>query len=351
MSENNKKDHSQHRPSVFGPMLLITAGIIFLANNLGIVSSSFWDTIVNLWPLLLVFAGIDGLVRRDGIVWPLLLIIVGVFLTLRNFGVIAWGEWGRLWSLWPLIFVALGVDIIFKEHSSLGSIFRILAILLLVGGGIWLVGFYSNSSEGVSVEAVHQPMGEEITEAQITLSMSAGEMDVNAAGEKATLIEGKTASKAKEFYHEKGTLATYTLKCDSPVALPSRGRWDLGISTQIPFGLSAEMGAGEIVLRLEELRPENLVIEQGVGNIKVRLPARGLHHAEISQAIGQIQVVIAKGTAIRLEVSKAIATLDIPPDFSRKGNYYYSPNYDEADDVINLSISQAIGKIEVTYSK
>ncbi|MEA2008673.1 MAG: DUF5668 domain-containing protein, partial [Chloroflexota bacterium] len=319
--------------------------------NLGIVSSDFWDVIVNLWPLLLVFAGIDGLVRRDGIVWPLLLIILGAFLTFRNFGLIAWGEWGRLWSLWPLILVALGVDIIFKEHSSWGSIFRILAVLLLVGGGIWLVGFYSNSSVGDSVEAIHQSLSEDITEAQITLSMGAGEMDINVTSEKAMLIEGETASNAKEIYHERGAIATYALECDSPITLPSHGRWNLGISTQIPIDLTAKMGAGEIVLRLEELHPENLVVEQGVGNIEVRLPARGLHYVEISQAIGQIQVIIAKGAAIRLEIGKAIATLDIPPDFSRSGNYYYSPNYDEADDVIELKINQAIGRIEIEYGR
>ena len=85
MSENNNQKHSgQRHHSIFGPLLLISVGVAFLLNNLGVIPGNFWDILVNLWPLLIIFAGIDGLVRREGIAWPALLIVVGTFLLLKN---------------------------------------------------------------------------------------------------------------------------------------------------------------------------------------------------------------------------------------------------------------------------
>lgn len=352
MNENNQQNPtSRHQHSIFGPLLLIAVGVVFLLNNLDVLPGNFWDVIVSMWPLLLIFMGIDSLVKQEGIVWPALLIVIGTFFLLRNFNIANWHGWGRLWSLWPLILVALGVDLIFKERTLWSTVIGVVMVILIVGGGIWLVGFYGNANEGLPVKVIQQSLAEEIKEAKITLSIGAGKIDIGPTSKKDTLIMGETASTAKEFYQERGETATYTLEGDSPVTLPSHESWRLGISSKIPLDLTTNMGAGKIVLHFEELRPENLVVKQGVGTIEVRLPTRGWQHAEISQAIGKIQVNIAPGTAIRLEVSKALATLDIPPEFSRKGNYYYSPNYAEAEETVNLKIGQAIGTIEVRYNK
>ncbi len=361
MSENNqqKKTYSRHH-SLFGPLLLIAAGVLFLLNNLGVIPGDFWDVLLNLWPLLIIFAGIDGLVRREGIAWPTMLIVLGTFLLIRNLDIMDWQGWGRLWQLWPVILVALGVDLIFKDSPLWRAVFGVGMVLLLVGGGIWLVGFSSYMGGSLPVGDslpmdAHQALGEGVSQAGLTFSLGAGELHLGGGAAKGLLVAGQVFPQTGyERYDENDGAATYTLESDSPRLSPTHGRWDLGLTTRIPLDLKVEMGAGNMVLSLVELQVENLVIEQGVGNIEIRLPARGLlqlgvHHVEVSQAVGQIQLTIPQGAAIRLEVSRAISALDIPHNFSRSGDYYFSPNYDEAEGAIELKISQAIGRIEIEY--
>jgi len=354
MSENNQStstSSSRRRHSIFGPLLLIAAGVVFLLNNLGVLPGDFWDVVVNLWPLILVLSGLDALLRREGIAWPTLLITVGTFLLLRNLDVVSWRGWGRLWQLWPLILVALGIDLIFKERTLLRAIFGVLIVVALVGGGMWLVGFSGVIADARSVEA-QQALGEDVSRAELSIALGAGELYLTDTTEKEFLVTGEVSSKTgHEHYSETSGTATYTLESGSKHVYTNNIRWNLGLSPLIPLDLTTEMGAGLMVLDLEELQLDNLLVEQGVGNLVIHLPAQGIDQVEVDQAVGQIRVSIPSGMALRLEVSKAITELDIPQNFSRNGNYYFSPNYDEADEVIELKISQAIGRIEVEYSR
>lgn len=50
---------------VFWPAALIVMGLIFIASSMGFLPSSFF----NLWPLLLIIAGLGGLLTSDREEW------------------------------------------------------------------------------------------------------------------------------------------------------------------------------------------------------------------------------------------------------------------------------------------
>lgn len=50
---------------VFWPLTLVVMGLIFMASNVGLLPSSFW----NLWPLILVVVGLGGLLTSDKEEW------------------------------------------------------------------------------------------------------------------------------------------------------------------------------------------------------------------------------------------------------------------------------------------
>ena len=45
-------------------LVLIAFGVLVLLRNLGQVSEGWWQTAVKLWPLILVFIGIEVLMKR-----------------------------------------------------------------------------------------------------------------------------------------------------------------------------------------------------------------------------------------------------------------------------------------------
>lgn len=51
--------------NVFWPATLVIMGLIFLASNLGMLPSIFW----NFWPLILIIVGLGGLLTSDREQW------------------------------------------------------------------------------------------------------------------------------------------------------------------------------------------------------------------------------------------------------------------------------------------
>ena len=126
--------------------------------------------------------------------------------------------------------------------------------------------------------------------------------------------------------------------------------WDFSLNPQVPIDLESAMGVGDMNLELKALSLSGLEINQGVGEVTVSLP-EGDYRVDIGQAIGSLIVEVPEDAAVRIDISRAISGLSVPSDFSRSGDFYYSPGYDQTDDHIDMDISQAIGSIVVRYEK
>lgn len=100
----------------FSGILLIVFGALFLADQLGAIS--FGQAFSTWWPVLLVLAGVLSLVERPGSPFmPVILIMAGAVLLLSNLGYL---HIGSVWRLWPLLLIAVGLNIVFGGGGGRG---------------------------------------------------------------------------------------------------------------------------------------------------------------------------------------------------------------------------------------
>lgn len=92
--------------------------------------------------------------RRGSIAVPLLLIAAGVILLLNNLGRLPWAVWDLLAKLWPVLLIALGLDILFGRSALRWALGIALAVLVAVAVILALRG---PLSEEVAPEAAHPP--------------------------------------------------------------------------------------------------------------------------------------------------------------------------------------------------
>lgn len=52
------------RPGITGPLILIIAGFILLADNLGFVPLSIWSILRDFWPVILILIGLDIIITH-----------------------------------------------------------------------------------------------------------------------------------------------------------------------------------------------------------------------------------------------------------------------------------------------
>jgi hypothetical protein len=355
---NNHHDREiRQRGSLVGPLILIGLGIIFLLSNLGLMTGDVWDTIARLWPLILVAIGLDGILRRGGLVGSVLMIGLGIVFLLSNYGLLLLNVWEIILNLWPILLIAIGFDVFFGRRSIWASLAALAIVIVILIGALWAFGIGINTGRPVAGEQITQAL-DSATQASIVLDPGVGSIHVNALEQSGVLLEGRVSTsrgqQVNQDFSRDGDTANLSLKMtgNNFVYFPGRTNqwvWDLGVTPDVPVSLKVNLGAGEVNLDGTNLDLSDLNVDLGVGLARLDLPATGNFNAKVSGAIGQIEVGIPQGMAVRIKSSTAISNISVPPDFEKLGDVYSSPGFATAESRVELQLSEAIGSISVHY--
>lgn len=298
---------------------------------------------------------------RGGIVGPVLLIAAGIFFLLSNLGIISMNFWDVAWRLWPIVLIAIGLDLLIGRRSIWSSlIVLIVTVGVLAAGFFWLIANDGLASNEVT-ETISQPLsGAEIADVEIDFGV--GRVNLNALpADSDELIAGTIQIpeeiRVEQSFNMDGDVARYRLQTEGSVrSAPffgdsgSRWRWDMQINPDIPLSLSVDTGVGETTLDLRQLTLETLNVDTGVGETTVFLPGRGQISASISGGVGELTVELPAGVPARIQIDTGLGGADVEGDFEQEGNVYTSPNYEDAPDRIDLRLSAGVGQVNVrTY--
>jgi len=353
MSESKVPIH-RRRGSLFGPLLLIALGILFLLNNAGVLAGDLWSMVIQYWPVILIVIGLDNLYQREGLVGATFMIGLGVVFLLANLGYLNVDIWRLVFNLWPLILVAIGLDLVLGRRSIWASLVGLLLLLVLLSGALWMFGVNIETGRSFSEEQVQQAIGD-ARSAEIILDNGAGSIYLHAQDDSTLLVSGKITdvrgTDTIEEYSMVGDRGVYRLKQSGTTIgfgiRTDERTWDLGVTQTLPLEIRFNQGAGASTLELRHLQVERLDASTGVGQVRVILPETGSMEGKISAAVGQIVIEVPKGVGVRLRSSAALGNVVTPPGYQKSDRVYTSPDYEQADIKVELEVDLAIGNITI----
>jgi hypothetical protein len=315
------------------------------------------------------FGGIvmsENRTRRPGsVVWPLLLISLGLVFLLNNLGVISWNVWNVMWRMWPVVLVAIGLDLIFGRRSGIGAAITALVILGMFAGAFWLVNFTGDIWGGDQVlESISQPLGD-ISQAEVDISMDVGLLEISALPDSSDLlIKGEIQVSEFEELREKlrtsGDTLDYSLSTLGQAYHPNwlfsnqvdeDKEWLLYLNPGVPLELRVDTGVGKSVLDLTGMTINSLDIDSGVGEILVILPAQGSFEVRVSGGVGKLEIQLPEGLAARISVDTGLGNTSVVGDFIQRGGDYYTGNYNGAEETVEIFLDGGVGNIRVVEIK
>lgn len=296
--------------------------------------------------------------RHGGVVGPVILIGLGVIFLLNNLGLLNWSVWEIFFRLWPILLVAVGLDLILGRRSIWGSLLAVVLTFAILGLAVWLASMDIGVARRFRTETVTQPL-DQVDQAELILDLALGRLTVHAAPRADNLIEGTVdlvgqETLARTFDAEDGR-SKLVLRSESGTSGPFTAAgawerlWDLQLSPDVPLRLETNVGIGQQEIDLTGLALESLEVEHGIGQSRVTLSAERSFQARISGAIGQTVVVIPEPLAARVLLSTGLSGRQLPPDYHCDEDVCVSPDYDTADHRVDLEVSQAIGNLVITH--
>jgi hypothetical protein len=207
-------------------------------------------------------------------------------------------------------------------------------------------------------EEIAQSLGD-VEEAEIVVDPGVGTLRIEAASDPTSLVEGTVRLARREeltrSFAVEGEAGTYVLRTQTgsfssfAVGWGGQRLWDLRLSPEVPLHLETNLGLGETTLDLTGLTVDSLNVEQGLGQARIIFPEEGRFEARVDGAIGQTVLVIPEDLAARIRLDTGISGRQVPSDYRCDEDVCTSPDYDTADDRVELEVSQAIGNVAITH--
>jgi hypothetical protein len=296
--------------------------------------------------------------RRGGLVGPVILIGIGIFFLLTNLGLLNWNFWEAATRLWPIVLIALGLDLLIGRRSLLGSLLVVVATVILLATGLFWLNLGGGQGELISGE-VSQPL-DGATSAQVEIAFGVGRLQLHTLPPDTPLLiagelihDERSSLRAEEHFEMRGSVAHYALTSRGssnsfPFGSQSQDtRWNLMLNRDVPLDLTVRTGVGQSDLDLSLLKLTDLSINTGVGETTVIMPGSGEVNGVINGGVGELIIQIPDGMAARIDVKTGLGNSQIAGEFERNGDVYMSPGYETAVDRLNLELRAGIGQVTV----
>ncbi|MCA9944502.1 MAG: hypothetical protein KC449_13530 [Anaerolineales bacterium] len=284
LQENRRRKNGR---SLFGPIFLIGLGVYFLLRNLGIVSELNWGVALQLWPLLLIFLGLNIIVQQ----------------VRRPFGTALSGLVGLTAVMVFGAVLFFGLELPFLSRFNLQNTveFRQETVAVSADGVETAVVSLDIGSQGADVSGLDSSRN--VLEG--TLSV-AGELDLRqrTQGSEAVISLGENST---------------NLWWGNWITNEQQPPWQIGLSRTVPLDLTVDVGSGQTDLALGSLLLSDLVVDFGSGAVNLQLPG-GDYDIRLDGGSGKLVTTLPQNGRHELVVDGGSGAMNffLPPNMEAR---------------------------------
>lgn len=235
---------------------------------------------------------------------PVLLVTLGLYALLVNAGVLHAPRWNELLTLWPLLFVIAGVDILLARRAPLLGFLVITAIvtiaLVVVSAGAAAAPFSQVDRMSVPTEGAGS--------GSLKLSFAAGRLTVGGGSAAALQVASDHDNVGWSVARTADRVSLELRRENAPTSATST-EWTASLSDSVAYDLDLDLAAGDFDLDLRSVTVTSASISAAMGDLYVVLPRpRGEARMTIDSAMSSVVIAVPKGTAARITSDGVIGT-------------------------------------------
>ncbi len=297
-----------------------------------------------------------------------MLIGIGGLLLLSNLDILPGSTWHLLWQFWPLLLIAIGVDVLIGRRSIVGAVISALLILGLIAGAALLsfiapqipfLNDYAHYSSWQYASIAH-PL-EAYQFADLTIDWNSQPGELSALQSTSNLIEGDLTYRGELVFdvRDRGDRAEVQLTTrwqgpwfppPAPSRRPRTG-WKLFLSPELPLDLHLDTGSGSCQFDLSQLQLSSLSLDSGSGSVNLSLPEGISFPVTIDSGSGNLTIEVPEEAGVRIALDSGSGSFRPAARFSQvqgerdEDGTWETDNYKTADQIIDLIIDQGSGTI------
>ena len=283
---------------------------------------------------------------------------------MQNLDVIGWGFWLEIWRFWPVLLVAVGVNLILGRR--LPWLTTAIVAALICGSAVG-AALLAESERDTVVARTSRVLGE-TTRLDVAVDLGFGSLTIDSLpSDSPNLVEWSLEAPcggAATSFNRYGEAATLNVTMDpGSFACQWGADWRVSLSRAPDVYIDIDTGASSIELDLTDLRVPVLNVNAGAASVDIRMPAdTGPAEAVISAGASSIDLRIPDGVPARILNDSALSSIDVSSRFQslegafsegqtvmrrHPGDIFQSPGYRDAENRVSIEINVGVSSVSV----
>ncbi len=332
----------------------VTAGVVLILVGVGLLVARFAPglSLWQLWPLFVIVPGAvqcftpgsDGWnVHRffDGLVT----VSIGLLLLANTTGFISWSVWWEVLQLWPVLLISAGLGILGKAVGQtwlrvLGTLVVIAALAIAAASSLASSSVPGFTFSGAEEFAFEEPLGAG-TDATLSLDSGVGEIEIDSIRAREVRIDGSSPFGEPRFEVLRSNSTSeveFALTGEGGVsAFPGTPatRVSTSLSEQLPWEIEVDSGVSTLEADLSDLEVSRFQLKTGVSSNTVRLGDAPGSTDEgvviIDAGIASVKVLVPSDAEVRVETQSGLTGVDISQLLDKTNQReWQTPGFDSA---------------------
>jgi len=295
-----------------------------------------------------------------------ILISAGVVLLLNTMDYLSWSVWFRILSLWPVILVAIGIELLFKKTrlSFLTLISPLLFFAAILGPAFVFDSYLGVIGKTSQIYHFSEDLDSALTEAGVSVRLNTGDLVVSSG-------TGKLISTELDYFERKPVVTYEVSNLDSSAQFKVRDRerrwlewnfgkgrfrgawdrknWEIKLTERIPIDLTVYVKTGDADLDLSGLKLRILDLETRTSDARVRI---GNLVDEVSARIesraSKVSLSIPKDMALRIENHSNLSSASFSWfTLKETDDGYETPDFDQAARKLTLYLEGSLTRLKI----
>lgn len=287
--------------------------------------------------------------------WGIIIVLAGLLLLAGNLGLIPTGFWQQLWRFWPIVLIILGAGFIFGKEKRSGWFLASVVILMLFLAGSFIWWGYNLPQQTATEKIISENIYSDVAKLEVDINYGAADLILKETTDNKAIIGTINTfgepNVTREVKNGTEKIVVNQLKEGPRLWGSANGKnsLDLKIIDRVPLDLIVNTGASKFDLDLEKIKLNKLDINCGAssGNIKI-----GQNQKEITIIIksgaSNFNLSLPKDAGLNITNKSGFSSNNFESiGLTKNDKNYKSNNFDSASQKINISFETGASSIKI----
>lgn len=282
-------------------------------------------------------------VRTGGVLFALFILCLGVFSLMNK--VPLFTAIFRLLSLWPLLFIGIGIWLVFRALNYEKIAVVVLALLLV--GAMYSVF----SRPGLELQSLEEKTAlQGVTNLNVSMDLLFGTFHLGSTPENLYVSKGYGQPMQSSVLSTKGGTASLHFSPRGEAFTPfseQKNEYEILLNESLPVTITASTAFSTCFFDLSNLKVQELELNGGLSSTEITFGETNTK-VVLGMGLSTVKIHVPETVGVRV-TGPGFASLLVPPNWIKTDDGYKSPNYDSASYRIEIECSMGLSTVEISY--